>query len=230
MSDNDVIEIAWIGLSDANPAAVRLTKKAVAEAAARRGAEPLPEEDWSLIEGIVCQTRLDSTIDAHFAAEGKVRGVEVVEVRWREPPRETARLRRVAAWLGAAMPLNPLAIAFIHEAGRVTDLRPAMAVPGRGVAVGGSASHHGAVAFLPAFWTPPAFDAPTALAWANAAFDALAIEERLAAIEAELATLDAQRTRGKTLAEQRTLFAKQAQLTDERQRLLKQKEALERMD
>lgn len=207
--------IAWLGAMDANPAPVRLPKKALAEAAERRG-ETLAEADEAPIRRVVCQTRLDATIDAQFAAEGAIRGVEVVEVAWEASLRDTAQIRRVAEWLGAALRLNPVAVAFIHALDYGLDLRPAMIVPGRGVAVGAITAHNGLIAPLPVFWGEPALRATTAFAWANAAFDALARQERREAVEAQIGELNRQRARVRSDAERKAIFERLSQLAAER--------------
>ena len=57
--------------------------------------------------------------------------------------------------------------------------------------------------------------AATALAWANAAFDALARQERLEAIAAQIDELNRQRTRVRSDAERKAIFERLNQLAAE---------------
>ena len=211
--------IAWLGIADPQPAEIRLTKKALAEAVARRGGVALPEKDWLAIKGVTCLTRLDATVDEHFAAEGKVRGVDVVEVAWDNTLKDTAQIRRVAEWLGKALTLNPVAVAFVRTLNYSIDIRPAMIVPGRGVAIGAITSHCGIISMLSVFWSNAAQQAETALAWANVAFDALRVEERIYEIDQEIDTLNKQRDRARTDAQKRDLFHRLKALVDEKKSL-----------
>lgn len=211
--------VCWLGLVDANPAPIRLAKKDLAEAAERRGGAPLAERDARPIRGVTCPTRLDATIDARFAAEGRVRGVDVLEVVWCDSLKDTAQIRRVAAWLGKALALNPVAVAFFHVLDFCIDVRPAMIVPGRGVAVGAITSHNGIIDTLPAFWSGAALAATTAQAWADAAFDNLRAEERLEAIKQEMATLNDRRARARTDAERMEIHRDLKRLSDEKREL-----------
>lgn len=211
--------VCWLGLVDANPAPIRLAKKDLAEAAERRGGADLAEKEARPIRGVVCRTRLDATIDARFAAEGRVRGVDVVEVRWADSLKDTAQIRRVAEWLGKALTLNPVAVAFFHVLDFCVDVRPAMIVPGRGVAVGAITSHNGIIDTLPAFWSDAALAATTAQAWADAAFDSLRAEERLEAIKQEMATLNDRRARARTDAERMAIHRDLKRLSDEKREL-----------
>ena len=211
--------IAWLGIMDPQSAEVRLTKKALAEAVERRGGAALPEKDARAIRGVTCLTRLDATVGERFAPEGKVRGVDVVEVAWADSLKDTAQIRRVAEWLGKALTLNPVAVAFVHLMDYCSDIRPAMIVPGRGVAVGAITSHCGIVSTLPAFWSNAAQEATTALAWAKAAFAYLKIEERIEEIDQEIAELNKQRDRARTDAERMELHRRLKELADEKQAL-----------
>ena len=217
--------IAWLGIVDPQSAEVRLTKKALAEAVERRGGAALPEKDWFAIKGVTCLTRLDATVDEHFAPEGKVRGVDVVEVAWADSLKDTAQIRRVAEWLGKALTLNPVAVAFVHLMDYCIDIRPAVIVPGGGVAVGAITSHYGIVSTLPAFWSNAVQQATTASAWANAAFDYLKIEERIEEIDQEIANLNKQRDRARTDAERMEIYRRLKELADERQTLKSKLEA-----
>ena len=217
--------IAWLGIVDPQSAEVRLTKKALAEAVERRGGAALPEKDAHAIRGVTCLTRLDATVDEHFAPEGKVRGVDVVEVAWADSLKDTAQIRRVAEWLGKALTLNPVAVAFVHLMDYCSDIRPAMIVPGRGVAVGAITSHCGIVSPLPAFWSNAAQSAKTASAWADAALAYLQIEERIEEIEQEIAELNRQRNRARTDAERMEIHRRLRELADERQTLKSKLEA-----
>lgn len=217
--------IAWLGIVDSQAAEVRLTKKALAEAVERRGGAALPEKDWPVIRGVTCLTRLDATVDEHFAPEGKVRGVDVVEVAWDDSLKDTAQIRRVAEWLGKALTLNPVAVAFVHLMDYSIDIRPAMIVPGRGVAVGAITSHCGIVSSLPAFWSNAAQEATTALAWAKAAFDYLKNEERIEEIDREIDVLNKQRDRARTDAERMEIHRRLKELADEKQTLKSKLEA-----
>ena len=221
MDEDDDIKglIEWLGIADSQSAEVRLTKKALAEAVERRGGAALPEKDWLAIRGVTCLTRLDATVDEHFAPEGKVRGVDVVEVAWTESLKDTAQIRRVAAWLGKALTLNPVAVAFVHLMDYCIDIRPAMIVPGSGVAVGAITSHCGIVSTLPAFWSGAAQRATTAAAWADAAFAYLQIEERIDAIDRRIADLNKQRDRARTDAERMEIHRQLKDLAGERQAL-----------
>lgn len=221
MDEDDDLEglIAWLGIVDPQAAEVRLTKKALAEAVERRGGAALPEKDWFAIKGVTCLTRLDSTVDEHFAPEGKVRGVDVVEVAWSDSLKDTAQVRRVAEWLGKALTLNPVAVAFVHLMDYSIDIRPAMIVPGGDVAVGAITSHYGIISSLPAFWSNAAQEATTALAWAKAAFDYLKNEERIEEIDREIDVLNKQRDRARTDAQKRDLFRRQKALVDEKKSL-----------
>ena len=217
--------IAWLGMADTNPMSVRLTKKALTEAVERRGGVALPEKDWFAIKGVTCLTRLDATVNEHFAPEGKVRGVDVVEVTWDDSLKDTAQIRRVAEWLGKALTLNPVAVAFVHLMDSCIDIRPVMIVPGRGVAVGAITSHVGIISSLPAFWSSAAQEAATALAWANAAFDYLKIEERIEEIDREIDVLNRQRDRARTDAERMEIHRCLKELADERKTLKSKLEA-----
>lgn len=217
--------IAWLGIMDPQSAEVRLTKKALAEAVERRGGAALPEKDAHAIRGVTCLTRLDATVDEHFAPEGKVRGVDVVEVAWADSLKDTAQIRRVAEWLGKALTLNPVAVAFVHLMDYCIDIRPAMIVPGRGVAVGAITSHCGIVSSLPAFWSNAAQQATTASAWANAAFESLKIEERIEAIEQEIAELNKKRSQMLTDGKRMEIHRRLKELSDERQTLKNKLEA-----
>ena len=217
--------IGWLGLEDANPAPVRLTKKALAEAVERRGGAALPEKDARAIRGVTCLTRLDATVDEHFAPEGKVRGVDVVEVAWDDSLKDTAQIRRVAEWLDKSLTLSPVAGALVHLMDYCIDIRPAMIVPGRGVAVGAITSHCGIVSSLPAFWSNAAQQATTASAWANAALAYLQIEERIEAIDQEIAELNRQRDRARTDAERMEIHRRLRELADEKQTLKSKLEA-----
>lgn len=188
------LHIAWLSVVDKAPASVWLPKKALAEAAERRGASALDKTDSASIRRVVCQTRLDETLHARYAADGKVRGVEVVEVAWDAPLKDTAQIRRVATWLGHALRLNPVAVAFIHPMGYCTEIRPALILPekdGPKVTVGALTAHNGIVSTLPVFWTDAGLAATTALGWAHAAFSALHREERLDEIRERRAALNA---------------------------------------
>ena len=221
--DGDVDDkgwIGWLGLEDANPAPVRLTKKALAGAVERRRGAVLAEKDAHAIRSVVCRTRLDATIDERFAASGRVRGVDVVEVAWEASLKDAGQIRRVAEWLGKALTLNPVAVAFLHPSGFCVDIRPAMILPGGKVAVGACSLHRDALAALPAFWTDAALGATTALAWAQAAFDALRTEERLEAIDREIAALNDRRNRARTDAERMDIHRELRQLADERRALM----------
>ena len=211
--------IAWLGIADPQSAEVRLTKKALAEAVERRGGVALPEKDWFAIKGVTCLTRLDSTVDEHFAPEGKVRGVDVVEVAWSDSLKDTAQVRRVAEWLGKALTLNPVAVAFVHLMDYSIDIRPAMIVPGGGVAVGAITSHCGIVSTLPAFWSGAAQRATTAAAWADAAFAYLKIEERIDEIDQAIADLNRQRDRARTDAERMEIHRLLKERADEKRSL-----------
>lgn len=212
--------IGWLGLEDANPAPVRLTKKALAEAVERRRGAALAEKDAHAIRSVVCRTRLDATVDEHFAASGRVRGVDVVEVGWEESLKDAGQIRRVAEWLGKALTLNPVAVAFLHPSDFCIDIRPAMILPGGKVAVGACSLHRDALAALPAFWTDAALEATTALAWAQAAFDRLGAEERLEAIDREIAELNDRRNRARTDAERMDIHRDLRRLADERRALM----------
>ena len=211
--------IAWLGIVDPQSAEVRLTKKALAEAVERRGGAALPEKDARAIRGVTCLTRLDATVGERFAPEGKVRGVDVVEVAWADSLKDTAQFRRVAEWLGKALTLNPVAVAFVHLMDYCIDIRPAMIVPGRGVAVGAITSHCGIVSSLPAFWSNAAQQATTASAWANAALAYLQIEERIEAIDQEIAELNRQRDRARTDAERMEIHRLLKERADEKRSL-----------
>lgn len=211
--------IAWLGIMDPQSAEVRLTKKALAEAVERRGGAVLPEKDAHAIRGVTCLTRLDATVDEHFAPEGKVRGVDVVEVAWADSLKDTAQIRRVAEWLGKALTLNPVAVAFVHLLDYSIDIRPAMIVPGGDVAVGAITSHCGIVSPLPAFWSNAAQSATTASAWANAALAYLQIEERIEAIDQEIAELNRQRDRARTDAERMEIHRLLKERADEKRSL-----------
>lgn len=211
--------IAWLGIVDPQSAEVRLTKKALAEAVERRGGAALSEKDAYAIRGVTCLTRLDTTVDEHFAPEGKVRGVDVVEVEWSDTLKDTAQIRRVAEWLGKALTLNPVAVAFVHLMDYCSDIRPAMIVPGRGVAVGAITSHDGIVSTLPAFWSNAVQQATTASAWANAAFAYLKIEERIEEIDQEIADQNKQRDRARTDAERMEIYRRLKELAGEKQAL-----------
>ena len=193
--------IAWLGIVDPQAAEVRLTKRALAEAVERRGGAALPEKDWPVIRGVTCLTRLDATVGERFAPEGKVRGVDVVEVAWGDSLKDTAQIRRVAEWLGKALTLNPVAVAFVHLMDYCSDIRPAMIVPGGDVAVGAITSHCGIVSAIPAFWSSAAQEVKTASAWADAALAYLQIEERIEKIDQEIADRNRQRDRARTDAE-----------------------------
>lgn len=221
--DGDVDDkgwIGWLGLEDANPAPVRLTKKALAGAVERRRGAALAEKDAHAIRSVVCRTRLDATVDEHFAASGKVRGVDVVEVGWEASLKDAGQIRRVAEWLGKALTLNPVAVAFLHPSGFCIDIRPAMILPGGKVAVGACSLHRDALAALPAFWTDAALAATTAQAWAQAAFDRLSAEERLEAIDREIAALNDRRNRARTDAERMAIHRDLRRLADERRALM----------
>lgn len=211
--------IAWLGIMDPQSAEVRLTKKALAEAVERRGGAALPEKDWFAIKGVTCLTRLDATVDEHFAPEGKVRGVDVVEVAWSDSLKDMAQIRRVAEWLGKALTLNPVAVAFVHLMDYSIDIRPAMIVSGRGVAVGAITSHCGIVSPLPAFWSNAAQSAKTASAWADAALAYLQIEERIEKIDQEIADRNRLRDRARTDAERMEIHRQLKDLAGERQAL-----------
>ena len=217
--------IAWLGIMDPQSAEVRLTKKALAEAVERRGGAALPEKDAHAIRGVTCLTRLDATVDEHFAPEGKVRGVDVVEVAWADSLKDTAQIRRVAEWLGKALTLNPMAVAFVHLMDYCSDIRPAMIVPGRGVAVGAITSHCGIVSPLPAFWSNAAQSAKTASAWADAALAYLQIEERIEEIEQEIAELNKKRNQMLTDGKRMEIHRRLRELADERQTLKSKLEA-----
>ena len=217
--------IAWLGIVDPQTAPVRLTKKALAEAVERRGGVPLPEKDAYAIRDVTCLTRLDATVGEYFAAEGKVRGVDVVEVAWGDTLKDTAQIRHVAAWLGAALTLNPVAVAFVHLMDYSIDIRPAMIVPGRGVAIGAITSHPGIISSLSAFWSNAAQEVKTALAWANAAFDYLKNEERIEEIDREIDVLNKQRDRARTDAERMEIHRRLKELADEKQTLKSKLEA-----
>lgn len=217
--------IAWLGIMDPQSAEVRLTKKALAEAVERRGGAALPEKDWPVIRGVTCLTRLDATVGERFAPEGKVRGVDVVEVAWGDSLKDTAQIRRVAAWLGKALTLNPVAVAFVHLLDYSIDIRPAMIVPGGDVAVGAITSHCGIISPLPAFWSSAAQEATTALAWAKAAFDYLKNEERIEEIDREIDVLNKQRDRARTDAERMEIHRRLRELADEKQTLKSKLEA-----
>lgn len=217
--------IAWLGIMDPQSAEVRLTKRALAEAVERRGGAALPEKDARAIRGVTCLTRLDATVGERFAPEGKVRGVDVVEVAWADSLKDTAQIRRVAEWLGKALTLNPVAVAFVHLMDYSIDIRPAMIVPGGDVAVGAITSHCGIVSSLPAFWSSAAQQATTALAWANAALAYLQIEERIEAIDQEIAELNRQRDRARTDAERMEIYRRLKELADEKQTLKSKLEA-----
>lgn len=217
--------IAWLGIADPQSAEVRLTKKALAEAVERRGGAALPEKDWFAIKGVTCLTRLDATVGERFAPEGKVRGVDVVEVAWADSLKDTAQIRRVAEWLGKALTLNPVAVAFVHLLDYSIDIRPAMIVPGRGVAVGAITSHCGIVSSLPAFWSNAAQQATTASAWANAALAYLQIEERIEEIDREIDVLNKLRDRARTDAERMEIHRRLKELADEKQTLKSKLEA-----
>ena len=227
MDDEENIKgfIAWLGIADPQSAEVRLTKKALAEAVERRGGVALLEKDWFAIKGVTCLTRLDATVNEHFAPEGKVRGVDVVEVAWDETLRGTAQIRRVAEWLGKALTLNPVAVAFVHLMDYCIDIRPAMIVPGCDVAVGAITSHYGIVSSIPAFWSSAAQQAATASAWAKAAFDYLKIEERLEEIEQEIAELNKKRSQMLTDGKRMEIHRRLKELSDERQTLKNKLEA-----
>lgn len=211
--------IAWLGIMDPQSAEVRLTKKALAEAVERRGGAALPEKDAHAIRGVTCLTRLDATVDEHFAPEGKVRGVDVVEVAWADSLKDTAQIRRVAEWLGKALTLNPVAVAFVHLMDYCSDIRPAMIVPGRGVVVGAITSHCGIVSPLPAFWSNAAQSAKTTSAWADAALAYLQIEERIEKIDQEIAELNRQRDRARTDAERMEIHRLLKERADEKRSL-----------
>ena len=217
--------IAWLGIADPQSAEVRLTKKALTEAVERRGGALLPEKDRLAIQGVTCLTRLDATVDEHFAAEGKVRGVDVVEVAWDDSLKDTAQIRRVAEWLGKALTLSPVAVAFVHLMDYCIDIRPAMIVPGGDVAVGAITSHYGIISSLPAFWSNAAQEATTALAWAKAAFDYLKNEERIEEIDREIDVLNKQRDRARTDAERMEIHRRLKELADEKQTLKSKLEA-----
>ena len=217
--------IAWLGIMDPQSAEVRLTKKALAEAVERRGGAALPEKDRLAIQGVTCLTRLDATVDEHFAPEGKVRGVDVVEVAWDNTLKDTAQIRRVAEWLGKALTLNPVAVAFVRTLNYSIDIRPAMIVPGGDVAVGAITSHYGIISSLPAFWSNAAQEATTALAWAKAAFDYLKNEERIEEIDREIDVLNKQRDRARTDAERMEIHRRLRELADEKQTLKSKLEA-----
>lgn len=212
--------IGWLGLEDANPAPVRLTKKALAEAVERRRGAALAEKDAHAIRSVVCRTRLDATVDEHFAASGRVRGVDVVEVAWEASLKDAGQIRRVAEWLGKALTLNPVAVAFLNRQAFGTVIRPAMILPGGKVAVGACSLHRDALAALPAFWTDAALGATTAQAWAQAAFDRLSAEERLEAIDREIAALNDRRNRARTDAERMAIHRDLRRLADERRALM----------
>ena len=212
--------IGWLGLEDANPAPVRLTKKALAGAVERRRGAALAEKDAHAIRSVVCRTRLDATIDERFAASGRVRGVDVVEVAWEASLKDAGQIRRVAEWLGKALTLNPVAVAFLHPLDFCIDIRPAMILPGGKVVVGAIVSHNGVISSLPAFWSNAALEATTAQAWADAAFDALRTEERLEAIDREIAALNDRRNRARTDAERMDIHRDLRRLADERQALM----------
>ena len=217
--------IAWLGIVDPQAAEVRLTKRALAEAVERRGGAALPEKDWPVIRGVTCLTRLDATVGERFAPEGKVRGVDVVEVAWGDSLKDTAQIRRVAAWLGKALTLNPVAVAFVHLLDYSIDIRPAMIVPGGDVAVGAITSHCGIISPLPAFWSSAAQQATTASAWAKAAFESLKIEERIEAIEQEIAELNKKRSQMLTDGKRMEIHRRLKELSDERQTLKNKLEA-----
>lgn len=217
--------IAWLGIADPQAAEVRLTKRALAEAVERRGGAALPEKDWPVIRGVTCLTRLDATVDEHFAPEGKVRGVDVVEVAWDDSLKDTAQIRRVAEWLGKALTLSPVVVAFVHLMDYCIDIRPAMIVPGGDVAVGAITSHYGIISSLPAFWSNAAQEATTALAWAKAAFDYLKNEERIEEIDREIDVLNKQRDRARTDAERMEIHRRLKELADEKQPLKSKLEA-----
>ena len=221
MDDEENLEglIAWLGIVDPQAAEVRLTKRALAEAVERRGGAALPEKDWPVIRGVTCLTRLDATVGERFAPEGKVRGVDVVEVAWADSLKDTAQIRRVAEWLGKALTLNPVAVAFVHLMDYCSDIRPAMIVPGRGVAVGAITSHCGIVSSLPAFWSNAAQEATTALAWAKAAFAYLKNEERIEEIDREIDVLNKQRDRARTDAERMEIHRLLKERADEKRSL-----------
>lgn len=227
MDEDDDLEglIAWLGIVDSQAAEVRLTKKALAEAVERRGGAALPEKDWPVIRGVTCLTRLDATVDEHFAPEGKVRGVDVVEVAWDDSLKDTAQIRRVAEWLGKALTLSPVVVAFVHLMDYCIDIRPAMIVPGGDVAVGAITSHYGIISSLPAFWSNAAQEATTALAWAKAAFDYLKNEERIEEIDREIDVLNKQRDRARTDAERMEIHRRLKELADEKQTLKSKLEA-----
>lgn len=88
------------------------------------------------------------------------------------------------------------------------------------VAVGACSLHRDALAALPAFWTDAALGATTAQAWAQAAFDALRAEERLEAIDREIAALNDRRGRARTDAERMDIHRELKRLADERQALM----------
>lgn len=217
--------IAWLGIVDPQTAEVRLTKKALTEAVERRGGALLPEKDRLAIQGVTCLTRLDATVDEHFAPEGKVRGVDVVEVAWDDSLKDTAQIRRVAEWLGKALTLSPVAVAFVHLMDYCIDIRPAMIVPGGDVAVGAITSHYGIISSLPAFWSNAAQEATTALAWAKAAFDYLKNEDRIEEIDREIDVLNKQRDRARTDAERMEIHRRLKELADEKQTLKSKLEA-----
>ena len=212
--------IGWLGLVDANPAPVRLTKKALAEAVERRRGAALAEKDAHAIRSVVCRTRLDATVDEHFAAWGGGRGGDGVAVGGEASLKDAGQIRRVAEWLGKALTLNPVAVAFLNRQAFGTVIRPAMILPGGKVAVGAIASHNGVISSLPAFWSNAALEATTALAWAQAAFDRLGAEERLEAIDREIAALNDRRNRARTDAERMDIHRDLRRLADERRALM----------
>lgn len=190
--------IPWLDWEDPNPMPMRLPKAAIDAAAKRRGGVRPAPRDWRCIGKVDLQTRLDATIDARFAPEGNVRGVEVLEVTWADTLRDDARLRAVVAWLAAAMPLNPLLVCFFHVLPDCVDTRLAIAVPGRGVAFGKIWSHCGIIDFIPECRKNVAPNAITALAWANALFDAVTGDAETAALRKRLAEAEAKWRRAKT--------------------------------
>ena len=107
----------------------------------------------------------------------------------------------------------------MHLMDYCSDIRPAMIVPGRGVAVGAITSHCGIVSSLPAFWSNAAQQATTASAWADAALAYLQIEERIEAIDQEIAELNRQRDRARTDAERMEIHRLLKERADEKRSL-----------
>lgn len=211
----DPLRIDWLGVEDPAPAPIRLTQKAVRAAAESRGV-PCAERDWAPVRGIVCQTRLDATLDPRFAPEGSCRGIDAVEVRWAETLRDEAPLRAVALALDAALRLDRLVVCFLHALPQCLDTR--LAVPLHGdVALDRIYSHCGIVSCLPCFQEERLQAAASFSQWHDTLFDFLKNDADRLRLECEYDRLQAAMRRERDFAQKNAL----------RKRLLEVKAALD---